>query len=163
MSTPFPPRKALLRAQCRCFTMAATNPHYLCFVCLGLQHARGGLTDPPECPSCTLLSLKERKQRWVFFRVDLLLEDAVSVLASGSEASYDDGASGDDEMLGSVWVFLRKTPVYRPEAEMTPSLGRARGISHPWVRKRRALSSQQPPPMQWPLCALTLQGSLSGP
>ena len=75
------------------------------------QHARGGLTDPPECASCALVSLKKNWQRWAFFGVDLPLEDAMSVLASGSETSYDDGASGEDEDVGKCLGFSAgKTP-----------------------------------------------------
>ena len=40
------------------------------------------------------------------------LEDTMSVLASSSEASYDDGASGDDEDVGKcLGFFLEKNPV----------------------------------------------------
>lgn len=108
--------------------MAALDPHELCFVCLGSKHARGGLTDPPECPSCSLLSLKERKQRWAFFSEDFPLEDAISMIASDSEASFDDGASKEEEDVGKCLGSPLKESSQPTDVERTPLPREREGI-----------------------------------
>ena len=117
------PRKALLRAQCRCrFLEAEGDRHEFCFVCLGPRHARDGLVDSPACTECASLSKTERHKRLEYFQVEEPLADVVSALLSDEESSGSDDlglpevagetALGQDppveEFLQSV---LRSTPL----------------------------------------------------
>ena len=117
------PRKALLRAQCRCrFLEAEGDRHEFCFVCLGPRHARDGLVDSPACTECASLSKTERHKRHEYFQVEEPLADVVSALLSDEESSGSDDlglpevagetALGQDppveEFLQSV---LRSTPL----------------------------------------------------
>ncbi|KAJ8010026.1 hypothetical protein DPEC_G00070710 [Dallia pectoralis] len=75
----------VISAECRCADLAAdADPHDRCVSCLGPDHAREGLLDPPECPSCALLTMPRRRERRGFFKEVIPLQ---TVLSSDSEDS----------------------------------------------------------------------------
>ncbi|KAJ7991298.1 hypothetical protein DPEC_G00295880 [Dallia pectoralis] len=74
----------IISAECRCADLAAhADPHDRCVACLGPDHAREGLLDLPECPSCALLTMPRRRERRGFFDEVVPLQ---AVLSSDSEA-----------------------------------------------------------------------------
>ena len=122
------PRKALLRAKCRCrYLEAEGDRHEFCFVCMGPRHARDGLVDSPDCESCACLSVSERRLRFDFFQVEEPLEDVVSALLSDEESSeFEDHLEAANEAQPSsrdppVEVILknvlRTAPLSFPDVE----------------------------------------------
>ena len=131
------PRKALLRAKCRCrYLEAEGDTHKFCFVCLGPRHARDGLVDPLGCDSCACLSVSERRIRAEFFQVEELLEDIVSALLSDEvsseseehlEAEDEQPSERDPPVEAFLSDVLHAAPLVLPCQERTSAEFSLRG------------------------------------
>ncbi|KAJ7983940.1 hypothetical protein DPEC_G00368750 [Dallia pectoralis] len=100
----------VISAECRCADLAAdADPHDRCVSCLGPDHAREGLLDPPECPSCALLTMPRRRERRGFFEEVIPLQ---TVLSSDSEDSGEEEESSSEEerAAGSVRPMAPRQP-----------------------------------------------------
>ncbi|KAJ8007829.1 hypothetical protein DPEC_G00098260 [Dallia pectoralis] len=100
----------IISAECRYADLAAdADPHDQCVACLGSDHARDGLLDPPECPSCVLLTMPRRRERRGFFDEVVPLR---AVLSSDSEDSGEEEESSSEEerVAGSVRPVAPRQP-----------------------------------------------------
>ncbi|KAJ8005472.1 hypothetical protein DPEC_G00146990 [Dallia pectoralis] len=83
-----------ISADCRCADLAGeTDPREKCVACLGPDHATDGLQDPPECPSCALLTIARRRERRAFFDEVIPLEGALS---SDSDEPEEESSSEEE-------------------------------------------------------------------
>ena len=148
-SMPPQPRKALLRALCRCRHLEAEgDSHEFCFVCLGPRHARDGMVNSPECTSCASLSETERRKRHEYFQVEEPLADVVSALLSDEESS----GSEDLGWLARwswgrtlLWRSSCRTSCARPPSPSLKEQGACRAL--PQRRTRSRLPPLPSPPL----------------
>ncbi|KAJ7986648.1 hypothetical protein DPEC_G00342070 [Dallia pectoralis] len=97
----------VISAEYRCADLAAdADPHDRCVSCLGPDHAREGLLDPPECPSCALLTMPRRRERRGFFEEVIPLQ---TVLSSDS-GEEEESSSEEERAAGSVRPMAPRQP-----------------------------------------------------